>query len=152
MEKQQAKNKALTELGKRREHEADLKSLKHQLDLENKRDKVAPSHNVSCNYTRLKHVIAIDNRSAFAQTCSTKNMTRWKLASVIAHHHKSLLKSRSDDEVDRPVRTVTFSLSRPVSSLAKISAELKSLGFQIQGGGNEEARPVSPYEFAGEDQ
>lgn len=43
LQKQQAKDKALAQLGKKREHEADLKSLKHQLDLENKRDKVALS-------------------------------------------------------------------------------------------------------------
>ena len=47
LEKQQAKNKALAELGKKREHESDLKSLKHQLDLGNKRDKVKPLQNLS---------------------------------------------------------------------------------------------------------
>ena len=47
--KQQAKDKALAELGKKRDHEADLKSLKHQLDLENKRDKVDLPCNSTCN-------------------------------------------------------------------------------------------------------
>lgn len=40
MLKQIAKDQALAELTKIREHAADVKSLQHQLDLENKRDKV----------------------------------------------------------------------------------------------------------------
>lgn len=40
LEKQKAKDVALAELGKQREHQADVRSLKHQLDLEDKRDKV----------------------------------------------------------------------------------------------------------------
>ena len=44
LSKQTAKSKALAELGKTREHEADLKSLKHQLDLEDKRDKARLTH------------------------------------------------------------------------------------------------------------
>lgn len=39
MQKQHAKDKVLADLNKAREHEADVKSLQHQLDLENKRDK-----------------------------------------------------------------------------------------------------------------
>jgi len=40
LEKQKAKDKALAELSEKREHAADIKSLQHQLDLEDKRDKV----------------------------------------------------------------------------------------------------------------
>ena len=40
MQKQGAKDRILAELNKTREHEADMRSLQHQLDLENKRDKV----------------------------------------------------------------------------------------------------------------
>lgn len=42
LERQHLKDQALEDLGKKREHEADLKSLKHQLELENKRDKAEP--------------------------------------------------------------------------------------------------------------
>lgn len=42
LERQQAKGAALAELGRRREHDADLKSLRHQLELEDKRDKARP--------------------------------------------------------------------------------------------------------------
>lgn len=40
LEKQRIKEGVLRELGEKRDHEADVKSLQHQLDLETKRDKV----------------------------------------------------------------------------------------------------------------
>ena len=40
LDKQKVKSKALADLNQKREHEADLKSLQHQLELESKRDKV----------------------------------------------------------------------------------------------------------------
>ena len=40
LEKQREKYRALAELNQKRKHEADIRSLQHQLDLENKRDKV----------------------------------------------------------------------------------------------------------------
>ena len=43
LEKQREKDRALAELNQKRGHEADLRSLQHQLDLENKRDKVTTS-------------------------------------------------------------------------------------------------------------